>query len=136
VDLLIAAIGIAYVVYWIGRFVWKERTVRKSLKWPGAEAMIQSGQMGVVYRYRLLSVVYPRFSFSYVVAGESYSGSFSLETTGEVGASLTKKLLGRKYRILYDPENPKVWYLPDSKIEGHRVHQKLEPTLLELYPRN
>jgi hypothetical protein len=81
-------------------------------------------------------IMLPCFAFSYVAAGENHSGRFSLFTNGEEeGESAAKKMVGREIEILYDPRRPSTWYIPDKKIEGFEVEQKMSPHLLEkLYP--
>jgi len=81
-------------------------------------------------------IVLPCFAFSYVAAGENYSGRFSLFTNGEEeGESLAKKLIERQIELQYDPKRPSIWYISDKKIEGYEVEQKMSSHLLEkLYP--
>jgi hypothetical protein len=44
-------------------------------------------------------------------------------------------MAGREIEIQYDPKRPSTWYIPDKKIEGYEVEQKMSPHLLEkLHP--
>lgn len=77
-------------------------------------------------------IMLPCFAFSYVAAGENLSGRFSLFTNGEEeGESLARKMIKRELEIQYDPKHPSTWYIPDKKIEGYEVEQKMSPHLLE-----
>jgi len=83
-------------------------------------------------------IMLPCFTFSYVVAGESYSGRFSLFTDGkEEGESVAKKMVQRSIEIRYNPSQPSAWFIPEKSIEGYEVEQKMSQHLMEsLYPKN
>jgi hypothetical protein len=94
--------------------------------------------MEVMELDRKTDIVLPCFSFSYVAAGENHSGRFSLFTDGEEeGESIAKKMIKRTIEIQYDPKRPSAWYIPEKKIEGFEVQQKMSPHLMEsLYPKD
>jgi hypothetical protein len=136
-DYLIAAAGLAFVIYWSIRYFWKRSQVKASVKWSSAEATIQSGNKQAVYHSRYGSLTLPCFAFTYVVAGEYFSGEFSLDIREENAAdAATRDFVNRKFNIHYDPKKPEHWYIPDSEIDGYEVHQKLDPSLVELYPKD
>ena len=132
IGFVIIVVGI--LVRQLVRTVWKRRQVQASEGWSSTTGTIQSGQMEDVSRGKYRKV-FPCFAFSYVVGGEYYSGQFSLDVEGDQGESLIGELIDRKLELLYDPNHPENWYIPDPQIEGHDVHQRLEPALAELYPR-
>jgi len=109
---------------------------RRTRAWPRTWAIIRSTDMEVMELDGKTDILLPCFTFSYVAAGESCSGRFSLFTDGEEeGEAMAKKMAGRSFEIQYDPRRPSSWYIPDKKIEGYEVEQKLSPHLLEkLYP--
>jgi len=81
-------------------------------------------------------VVVPCFAFSYVAVGENHSGRFSLSTDGqEEGESMARKMIERTIEIQYDPKRPSAWYIPEKKIEGYEVEQKMFPRR-SLYPKD
>jgi hypothetical protein len=46
-------------------------------------------------------------------------------------------MIKRTIEIQYDPKRPSAWYIPEKKIEGFEVQQKMSPHLMEsLYPKD
>jgi hypothetical protein len=81
-------------------------------------------------------IMLPCFAFSYVAAGENHSGRFSLFTDGqEEGESMARKMIERTIEIQYNPRRPSTWYIPETKIEGYEVEQKMFPRRT-LYPKD
>jgi hypothetical protein len=111
---------------------------RRTRTWPKTSATIRSAKMEVMELDGKTDIVLPCFSFSYVAAGENHSGRFSLFTDGEEeGESIAKKMIKRTIEIQYDPKRPSAWYIPEKKIEGFEVQQKMSPHLMEsLYPKD
>jgi|SRR5580658_182952 hypothetical protein len=111
---------------------------RRTRTWPKTSATIHSAKMEIMELDGKTDVVLPCFSFSYVAAGGNYSGRFSLFTDGEEeGESIAKKMIKRAIEIQYDPRSPSHWYIPDKKMEGFEVEQKMSPHLMEsLYPKD
>ncbi len=109
---------------------------RRTRTWPKTWATIHSADMEMKELNEKTDIMLPCFTFSYVAAGENCSGRFSLFTDGELeGESMAKKMIGHEIEIQYDPRRPSNWYIPDKKIEGFEVEQKMSPHLLEkLYP--
>jgi len=44
-------------------------------------------------------------------------------------------MVGHRLRVHYDPRRPKIWFIPDERIEGCKVEQKMGPHVMALYPR-
>jgi hypothetical protein len=118
------------------RVGWVRLRAKRARTWPKISATIHSAKMEVMKLNDTTDIMLPCFAFSYVAAGANYSGRFSLFTDGEEeGKSVTRKMIGREFVIQYDPKRPSTWYIPDKKIEGFEVEQKMSPHLLEkLYP--
>jgi hypothetical protein len=114
---------------------WKrKREVDRAREWPQTEATVETAALEPVTegRYTLL----PTCSFSYRVAGEIYSGRFSLVRPRTVPReSLLLQMAARKLQVHYDPEHPEIWFIPDELIEGCKVEQKMSPHVVALYPR-
>ena len=129
------AIGLILLVL-LARLVWVKVRARRSKSWPKTWAAIHSAEMEVMDLDDKNEIELPCFTFSNVAAGENYSGRFSLFTDGEEeGERLARKMAGREIEIQYDPKRPSTWYIPDKKIEGYEVEQKMSPHLLEkLHP--
>ncbi len=50
---------------------------------------------------------------------------------------MAKKMIGRELETQYDPKHTSTWFIPDKKIEGYEVEQKMSPHFLEkLYPED
>ena len=109
---------------------------RRTRSWPKALATIHSATMETMDLDDKNEIVLPCFAFSYVAAGENYSGRFSLLTDGqEEGEAVAKKMTERNFELQYNPKRPSVWYIPDKKMEGYEVEQKLFPRR-SLYPKD
>ena len=82
-------------------------------------------------------IMLPCFTFSYVVAQKEYSGRFSLFTNGkDEGESVARQMIERKFEIRYNPKRPSTWYIPDKKMAGYEVEQKIGPHMENLYPKD
>ena len=111
---------------------------RRTRKWPKISATIHSFEMETMDLDDKTEIMLPCFAFSYVAAGENCSGRFSLFTNGEEeGESVARKMVGRRIELQYDPKRPSAWYIPERRIEGFEVEQKMSPHLKEsLYPKD
>ena len=92
-----------------------------------------AGQPDVAHRSGTVEL--PTFGFSYGVAGQYYSGRFSLMPYDDPRESLLVRMAGRKLLVHYDPEHPEIWFISDAIIEGCKVQQKMGPRLVALYPK-
>lgn len=135
------ALGIAMLVVMLAvvggifyRFVRKMNQVDDAKLWPGTEATIQTGKVEVVAHTRYGNIALPCFAFSYIVAGDYYSGRFALLARGDQADVLLKKLVDQKLRVNYDPKQPSTWHIPHELIEGCQVEQKISAELVKLYP--
>ncbi len=131
------ALGSVFLVLLV-RLVWVKLRKRRAQAWPKTLATIESFEMETKDLDDKTEIVLPCFTFSYVAAGENYSGRFSLFTDGEQeGEFLAKKMVRREIEIQYDPKRPSAWYIPDKRIEGYEVEQKMSSHLMEsLYPKD
>ena len=110
--------------------------IKRTKRWPKVLATIHSADMEVMELDRNTDIVLPCFTFSYLVAEKEYSGRFSLFTNGqEEGQSVAMKLIDRKFELRYDPKRPSRWHIPDKKMEGFEVEQKIGPHMESLYPK-
>jgi hypothetical protein len=130
-GIFVFAFGVAaiFAVWW-----WRKRLeVEEARQWPRTEARVESAALEPTAESRALR---PTFSFSYEVAGESYSGRFALLRPRTVDReSLLVNMVGHKLQVHYDPRHPRIWFIPDELIEGCEVEQKMGPHLMALYPR-
>jgi hypothetical protein len=109
---------------------------RRTRGWPKALATIHSAAIETMDLDSKNEIDLPCFAFSCVVAGENYSGRFSLFTDGrEEGESMARKMIKRNVEIQYDPKRPSTWYIPEKRIEGYEVEQKMFPRR-SLYPKD
>lgn len=109
---------------------------RRTRSWPKAWATIHSATMETMDLDEKNEVMLPCFTFSYVAGGENHSGRFSLFTDGqEEGEAMAKKMTERNFELQYDPKRPSIWYIPDKKMEGFDVEQKMFPRS-NLYPKD
>jgi hypothetical protein len=120
----------------LARFGLTKLIERRTRKWPKTSATIHSFEMETMDLDDKTKIMLPCFAFSYVAAGETCSGWFSLFTNGEEeGESVARKMVGRRIELQYDPKRPSASYIPEKRIEGFEVGQKMSPHLLEkLYP--
>ncbi len=82
-------------------------------------------------------IMLPCFTFSYAVADKEFSGRFSLFTNGqEEGESVARQMIERRFEIRYNPKRPWTWYIPDKKMAGYEVEQKMGPHMEGLYPKD
>jgi hypothetical protein len=111
--------------------------VRRTRSWPMTSATIHSFEMEVKEFDKKTDIVLPCFTFSYVVSEEEYSGRFSLFTNGEEeGESVAQKMIERKFELRYSPKRPSTWFIPDKKIDGYEVEQKMGPHMENLCPKD
>ena len=96
-----------------------QKRAEQAKRWPTAEVTIQSAGMELVNWGGRSKVELPVYAFSYVVAGEYYSGRFSLQA-GEAPPSGTLKweLVGTKTTVHYDPKRPSTFSFADGLIAG------------------
>lgn len=64
----------------------------------------------------------PCFAFSYLVAGEYYSGRFALWAKGGRSDELLRELIESKFTIRYDPDHPSSFFIPDETLGGCEVY--------------
>jgi hypothetical protein len=111
--------------------------LRRTKYWPKIGATIHSADMQVMELDSKTDIMLPCFTFSYVVADKEYSGRFSLFTNGEEeGESVAEKMIERKFELRYNPKRPSTWYIPDKKMDGYEVEQKMGPHMESLYPKD
>ena len=111
--------------------------LRRTRFWPKIWATIHSADMEVMELDSKTDIMLPCFTFSYVVADKEYSGRFSLFTNGEEeGESVAEKMIERKFELRYNPKRPSTWYIPDKKMTGYEVQQKMGPHMENLYPKD
>jgi hypothetical protein len=131
-GIFVFVFGVAaiFAVWW-----WKKtREVDEARHWPQTEATVETAAMEPAAEGRYAR--FPTCSFSYQVAGEIYSGRFSLLRPQTIPReSLMQQMAGRKLQVHYDPQRPEIWFIPDARIEGCRVEQKMGKHLMALYPR-
>jgi hypothetical protein len=125
--LLVALVGYALQVL----------LLKRTRYWPKIWATIQSADMEVMELDRKTDIMLPCFTFSYVVAEREYSGRFSLFTNGEEeGELVARQIIERKFEIRYNPKRPANWYIPDKKMAGYEVEQKMGPHMESLTPKD
>lgn len=111
--------------------------LKRTKYWPKAWATIHSAEMEVMELDRKTDIMLPCFTFSYLVAETEYSGRFSLFTNGEEeGQSMARKLIKRNFELRYNPKRPSIWYIPDRKMDGFEVEQKIGPHMEKLLPQD
>ena len=121
----------------VGAWLWSFKRVRGTAGWPLTEGTIESAAPEIVTTYGRPNVRLPTFAFSYKVAGEYYSGRFSLMPyITDPDDGLTSRMIGRKLAVKYDPRRPEVWFIPEKLIEGCKVEQKMSHSLIGLQPRD
>jgi hypothetical protein len=129
-----AAVGVPVAIF--GLWWWKkQREIDGARQWPQTEATIESATIETYAGSRSGTVELPTFGFSYGVAGQYYSGRFSLMPYDDPRESLLVRMAGRKLLVHYDPEHPEIWFISDAIIEGCKVQQKMGPRLVALYPK-
>jgi hypothetical protein len=111
--------------------------LKRTKSWPKTWATIHSADMEVMELDSKTDIMLPCFTFSYVVADKEYSGRFSLFTNGEEeGESVAQQMVERKFEIRYNPKRPSTWYIPDKKMAGYEIEQKMSPHIESLYPKD
>ncbi|MGA7242159.1 MAG: hypothetical protein WBX19_03200 [Terracidiphilus sp.] len=111
--------------------------LRRTKFWPKTWATIHSAHTEVMELDRKTDIMLPCFTFSYAVADKEFSGRFSLFTNGqEEGESVARQMIERRFEIRYNPKRPWTWYIPDKKMAGYEVEQKMGPQMEGLYPKD
>jgi hypothetical protein len=78
----------------------------------------------------------PVLEFSYIVSGRYFGGRFALSPyAADPDEPIIPRMIGKKINVLYNPERPEEWLVPDEMISGWRVEQKPAPHLMEIYPQ-
>jgi len=87
--------------------------------------------------------VLPTFAFSYQVSGEYYSGKFaliperSLFPNRALIESMIEGMIGRKLLLRYNPRQPDAWFIPEERIDGCKVAQRIGSQMIHrYYPRD
>jgi hypothetical protein len=134
VELTFGTLGVIMVVAVAMGWLWRRQRqdLERTEAWPIIQATIESGRLERVTESR---AVLPTFAFSYQIAGEYYSGRFSLVPANTDPGLLIDQLAGRKLLVRCNPRRPDIWFIPDERIEGCKVEQKLGPHLVGLYPQ-
>lgn len=125
-------LSVAGVLFY--RFARKMNLVDQAKSWPGTDATIQSSALEVVAHARYGEIELPCFAFSYVVGGQYYSGRFALMGLDDRPDDLLKTLVDTKLRVNYNPKQPAQWHIPQDRIEGYQVEQRISAELAKLYP--
>ena len=86
--------------------------------WPMIEATIQVSSAISIGRN---PADLPCFHYSYVIAGEYYSGCFGLHVYGDRAATLRKEMINRRFMVCYDPNQPSRNFFPEDTVEGYKV---------------
>ena len=130
-------VGALALLVALAGYVLQVILLRRTRSWPKVWATILSADMEVMELDRKTDIMLPCFKFSYVVAEQEYSGRFSLFTNGEEeGESVAKQTIERRFEIRYHPKRPSKWYIPDKKMAGYEVEQKMGPHIESLYPKD
>ena len=117
-----------------GWWLWQYLRIQKARGWPSTEATIQSADVEVASTYRHGVLRLPVCSFSYIVNGEYYSGRFTVLANLGESESLVERMIDRKFSVRYNPRRPSVYFIPDGRIDGREVKQKMDPHLFRIYP--
>jgi hypothetical protein len=105
------------VIYAAARSLWIGKRYRNASDWPITEATIQSGQIEQYGK----GTFFPCFAFSYIVAGEYYSGRFFLGVPRDDAKAKIKGMIDRKFEVHYNPKDVTDRYIPVSVIDGYNV---------------
>lgn len=140
-SVAILALGGLFVaiIAWLISWQRQRRRIEEAAQWPSVEARIESGALEVTDETNKLRL--PTFAFSYEVAGDYYSGRFSLmpkrfPTEADLEL-IIDGMRGRKIVLRYDPDHREVWCIPNEFIDGHKVEQKIGMHVVHsLYPRD
>jgi hypothetical protein len=102
--------------------------------------MIHSAEMKVAAPDKKSDIGLPSFTFSFLCSCRTnQSGRFSLFTDGEAeDQSPAKEMIEPQIELQSDPIRPSTWYIPEKRIEGYRVQQRMTPRLIDkqLYPED
>lgn len=116
----------------------KFRANKARREWKPVEATIESSGREVVATERGVTIELPVFAFSYVVGDDRFGGRFALlPYITDPGESILANMIGRQLSILYDPDAPSNWLIPDDMIEGCKVEQTADPRVgIDLSPKD
>ena len=128
--------GVAVIIWQTFDDARRRRDVRQTVNWPTIEATVQSGQMEIVLTKGLHDVILPCFDFSYVVSGRTYQGRFSVGTPLAIDESIIPRTIGLNLVVLYDPQDPSIYYIPTKKIEGYDLGQRFGPQGAGFHPKD
>lgn len=124
----------AGVVSWRGQ----RKLVQEAREWPATEARIESGALERTHESG--RVILPTFGFSYQVSGEYYSGKFSLlpkrafsSEAREALVGSMESMIGRKLLLRYNPRHPDAWFIPEERIDGCKVEQRIGSHMFNSY---
>ncbi len=135
-GVVILLVLLSVPIFFIGRMIWRNKHVQEAESWPSTEATVHSGDMEVVASGKGGDITLPCFAFSYVVAGEYYSGRFSLLPNLGPDHSLIQRMNGRTFAVHYDPKKPSTFFIPGETMEGCDIQQRLSDRLVTLDPKD
>ena len=144
---VIAVVGSALLIAlaaWVISGYRQRKLVQEAREWLPAEATISSGALESMRETS--KAVLPTFAFSYQVSGEYYSGKFSLMPRRALFPSQARKafiesmiagMIGRKISLRYNPRQPDAWFIPEERIDGCKVEQRIGSHMIHNYqPRD
>ena len=111
------------------------KQVNDTKGWPSVEATVLSGTVEVVRHLRFGEIHLPVFELGYAVDQKPYTERFGLSMHKEPADSLIGKMIGRRLRVQYNPQDPAACFIPDETIEGCRVEQKIG-SQIRFYPKS
>ena len=139
---VVASAVLIAVAAWIVSGYRQRKLVQDAREWLLTEATINSGALESMQGTN--KAVLPTFAFSYQVSGEYYSGKFSLmpkraffpsEARRAFLESMIEGMIGRKLSIRYNPRQPDAWFIPEERIGGCKVEQRIgSHMILRYYP--
>jgi hypothetical protein len=113
-------------------------------EWLPTEATVNSGALESMQETN--KAVLPTFAFSYQVSGEYYSGKFALmpkkaffpsQARKTMIESMIEGMIGRKLLLRYNPRQPDAWFIPEERIDGYKVEQRIGSHMIHsYYPRD
>jgi hypothetical protein len=132
------------VAAWIVSGYRQRRLAQDAREWIPTEATINSGALESMQESS--KAVLPTFAFSYQVSGEYHSGKFSLmpkraffpsEERRAFIQSMIEGMIGRKLPLRYNPRQPDAWFIPEERIDGCKVEQRIGSHMIHrYYPRD
>jgi hypothetical protein len=144
---VIAVVGSAVLIAvaaWVVSGYRQRKLVQDAREWIATEATINSGTLESMQESS--KAILPTFAFSYQVSGEHYSGKFSLmpkralfssEARRAFIESMIEGMIGRKLPLRYNPRQPEAWFIPEERIDGCKVEQRIGSYMIHrYYPRD